>query len=179
MDVASGVVGFLSFSITVCNGLVEYYQSWSSRDEAVNGLIQSLQNLQHTLDLLRKPIANLSDEQVGDEAIKHLNVLEYSLRTKAQHLQEVLQRCRTDKPPADIWEHIKIIRTKALYPFKKNTIQELSRTINDLQGTLALTTNALQLCVRSRMRWGRHSPRCATETQRSSCLTIRMSCPKH
>jgi len=82
MNAVSGIVGFLSFSITICNGLVQYYQSWSSREEAVNDLLQGLTNLHLILDLFREPFAELSAEQIGDEALGHITALEHRLRAR-------------------------------------------------------------------------------------------------
>jgi len=147
MDVVSGIVGFLSFSITICNGLVQYYQSWSSRDEAVNSLLQELTNLHLTLDLFREPFAELSAEEIGDEALDHIITLEHGLRTNVQKLEKILNRCKTNDAPANIQERIHIFKMKAIYPFKKETIQELKRVISDLQGTVLLSSSALQLYV--------------------------------
>ena len=148
MDAVSGIVSFLSFSITICNGLVQYYQSWSSRDQAVNDLLQRLTNLHLTLDLFREPFAELSVEEIGDEALGHIAALEHVLRSNVQKLEKILRLCKSEDAPANIQERIRIFKMKAIYPFKKETIQELRRIISDLQGTMSLSCSALQLYVR-------------------------------
>ena len=98
-------------------------------------------------DLFREPFAELSAEQIGDdEALDHIATLEGGLRSNVQKLEKILKRYATNDAPANIRERIHIIKTKALYPFKKETVQGLRRVVSDLQETGAWHCCAPTVC---------------------------------
>lgn len=145
MEVASGIAGLISLSITACNGLVSYYQSWSSQDEAIAALQQSLTDSHRILRLFHKPLARISAEQIEPEAVEHINKLRQCLKTNLEKLDAVLTRCHANRAPRDVHERIVLMRKKALYPFKKQTVRELAQVTNDIRANLSLCIVALQL----------------------------------
>lgn len=157
MEVASGVAGLLSLGITTCNGLVNYYRSWSSQDETIASLLQGLTSLRETLELFQKPLEDLwliaergqlsLAQTRGGTIIDHINTLRDCLKVNVGKLERVLERCNThaNASSIDVRSRVQRVKKKAGYPLKTQTIQDLRQTIHDLQVHLSLCNNALQL----------------------------------
>lgn len=145
MDPASATVSFVSLSITVLNGLICYYQSWSSQEASVCEALQSLTDVQEILKFFHGVLEGLSELQNDTAAVNRVKILQDHLETRVRRLQSILKDCQTSKPPQNAAKRCKVILKRAIYPFKTQTIQELQKNVDNLRATLCLGTDALQM----------------------------------
>jgi len=145
MEVASGLAGLISLSITVCSGLTQYYQSWSSQDTTIQDALRNLADLQNTLELVDGSLGELIAEQTDTTKVNHVKVLHGNLEVGSQRLKAILTDCQANKPLKDVKERGKVILKRAIYPFKTQTIQELQKTVQDMRANLSIGLEVLQL----------------------------------
>lgn len=62
MDVAGTAVGIASLGITVCQGLLSYYDAWRSYDHDISSTYSDVDDLSKTLILLKTTLQQESDE---------------------------------------------------------------------------------------------------------------------
>lgn len=63
LSVTSGAAGIVSLGITVCQGLVSYYQAWESWEDDVKSAIRDVEGVSNYLYLVNSRIGKLSPEQ--------------------------------------------------------------------------------------------------------------------
>ncbi|KAE9378647.1 hypothetical protein N431DRAFT_396440 [Stipitochalara longipes BDJ] len=145
LGVAAGAAGIISLGISVCDGLLGYYESCKNAraDSArlygsVERLVTNFKDLER---IIQKPI------------LKHTNFagVENNITACKQGvdtLQSELERISgTSKSQHKFWTKA---RARAIYPFKEKTIQNLAGIVDRLIGHLGLAVSTLQLEVEAK-----------------------------
>lgn len=63
MEVAGTAVGIASLGIQVCQGLLDYYNSWKSYDSDISSTYDAISDLSKTLILLKTTLQQQTDEE--------------------------------------------------------------------------------------------------------------------
>lgn len=142
VSIASSAVGILSFGLTVCHGLLEYYHSWKDAEGDVAKMYLAIQGLAKTLVLVKSAIQhkkfNRSIVSQIEESINSTEVGIISLNKKLDKLKINL--------PQDGWkEKSKVQFRRALFPFKESTLVKLKELSNEQRENLSLAINILQM----------------------------------
>jgi hypothetical protein len=145
-SVAASAMGVVSLSIQVCNGLFTYYQDFKSQDEEIRAVMRDLGDLAQTLELLHSTISRRDLSRLHTAEVDHLNVLGSHSREGITTLKAVLEKFQ--KHEAKDWvARLKAASRKAVYPFQKQTIQELQTAVSGLRSNVTIALQVLQLLV--------------------------------
>jgi hypothetical protein len=146
LGVAGSVVGIISLSIQISQGLLKFYRSWKDQDSVVSDICVSLESLSETLTIILtaiqppakydKIVKNNVEENI-DRMSGTLKKLEYELK-KIQGTEIPKSGAR-----ATMRHHIR----RAFYPFKEETLNQLQRAVAEARSNLDLALQMLQMFV--------------------------------
>ncbi len=141
--VASSAAGLVSLGLTVCTGLLKFYESVKGAEEDVKGMYSSIEQLTKTFTYLRSSIqqSQFSKDVVArvEESIRMCESGLVALQKKLSKISNAVQANRG-------WSHkLRSEFQRALYPFRESTIVRLKEICRDLQGNLALALETLQM----------------------------------
>ena len=145
ISIAGGALGAISLSIQVCQGLVSYYDSWKSYEETLFHNDIRLAELEISLEMLKNSLTKL--DPANDVATQHVNKTIMSCRDGMEELKKVLDKCRLVQVPKGFTKQPKDHGRKAVFPFKKDTLNTLKLTVTELQGNVDSAMQVLQLYV--------------------------------
>jgi len=91
MAEAATALGIASFGIQVCQGLLDYYDSWKGRDSDISSARGSVAELSATLVLLED---SLKREELDDQRSQRVHESLQSCRSRLETLSETWQRLR-------------------------------------------------------------------------------------
>ena len=142
LGAASGAAGLLSLGITVCQSLLDYYQSWKDAEENVAKTYTSIEELSNTLRLLAIAVQykDFNGEIVGQirGSIESAEQSLLNLEKKVDKVRVVpLQEGWRDKAKAQF--------RRTLYPFKESTLAKLRELSSETRDNLSLALTLLQV----------------------------------
>ena len=137
-------VGIVSLGLTVCQSLVSYYDSWKSHDEQVKEAVARIEELENVLDVLSGRLARLPSNHEVSSQVQTLTV---SCKASMKKLEDIFEECRKTGNPSTLKEKIQAQRRKALFPFKKDTLESIKATSRDIIGVLNIALQTLQVYV--------------------------------
>jgi hypothetical protein len=143
MEVAGTAVGIASLGIQVCQGLLDYYDSWKSYDSDISSTYIAITDLSKTLILLRTTLHQQADEErVGRvrTCVKDCEDALLKLDKKRDSLQKYSQ-------PEGLRQKMWAGLQKTWYPFRKETLEALKASVADIQERLKLALQVLQLDI--------------------------------
>ena len=140
---AGSIVGLISLSIQCCEGLTKYYSDYKSCSEEINQIILSTDELRLTCQNIEGELQRLSQTQ--QPVIQQIIRLIASCRTGMQNLNDALGQCISTQLPSKLPAKLQQFRVRALYPFKKRTLQTLKDTVHGLQNNLQSALLILQM----------------------------------
>ena len=143
ISVAGTAVGVLSLGIQVFQGLLEYYRAWQGQSEEIKSTLESIACEQLILELLQSTLA----EQPSGFTASVVPVEECITQAGAEFrkLEQILQKCRRSCVQGNVQEHLKNVMKNFLYPFRRETIQDLKNVVAEVGRVLALALQHLQL----------------------------------
>ena len=143
LAVAGSVVGLISLSIQCCEGLTSYYSDYSSYSDEIS---QALQHIDELMILCRNLERELQRRaQPTEPASQQAFRLISHCRNNIQKLEHFLHRCRTAQLPNNFTAQARAFRAKALYPFRKKTLQSLLQAVKNVQRNLEGALQTLQM----------------------------------
>ncbi len=143
---AGSVVGLISLGIQSCQGLTSYYSAWKSYDEQISQTYRNIDELMITCENLERELQRMTVDQ--NPAVRQVVRLITSCQDGIHDLCYALGQCRSTKVPHSLDAKIKLFRARALYPFRKQTLQTLIDSVHSIQGNLGSALQILQLYVR-------------------------------
>lgn len=142
---AGSVVGLISLSIQSCQGLTSYYSAWKSYDAEISQTYHNVDELMITCENLQRELQSII--QVQGPAVQQVVRLIASCEVGIQNLRQALDRCHSTQVPHSFVAKTALYRTRALYPFRKQTLQTLKDTVQSIQSNLGSALHILQLYV--------------------------------
>lgn len=138
------VVGIISLRLTVCHGIVSYYDGWHARDEDIDEAVKDVRVFSRQLSLLHTRIGKLPARQadiVGPAQELAARFTDQGI-TK---LKAILKKCEA-VPSQDGEKHrIHNAARRMLYPFKRATLQALREAVRHTQQSLLTLLQLLQM----------------------------------
>ena len=145
--VASSFAGVISLGITVCHGILQYYDSYKDAEDNVKSMYKSVETLTKTFLVLRRsighhggsPLFNSASVNRVEESICDCEDGISKLETKLAKIKVAKQegQSRTERAKAQI--------RRAKYPFTKSTLAKLKQICGELQDDLLLAMETLQM----------------------------------
>ena len=141
--VASSAAGLVSLGLTVCHGLLKFYESWKGAEDDVKRMYSSVEQLTKTFIHLRRSIQHGQfSRDVVARVEESIRMCENGLLT----LQKKLLKINGATQGNAGWSYkLRSQFQRALYPFKESTIVKLKEICSDLQSSLALALETLQM----------------------------------
>ena len=148
---AGSLVGLISLGIQSCQGLTSYYSAWKSYDEQISQTYRNVNELRITCENLERELRRIDRDQAP--AVEQVSRLIVSCQDGIDSLRYALQRCHSTQIPQNLAAKIHSYRSRALYPFRKQTLQSLRDTVHNMQGNLSFALQILQLYVKRYSIW--------------------------
>ena len=147
---AGSLVGLISLSIQSCQGLTSYYSAWKSYDEQIGHTHRNLDELRITCENLERELQRITQYQ--EPAVQQVVRLIASCQEGINSLRYALEQCQSVQIPDTLTTKIKLYRARALFPFRKQTLQRLRDSVHSVQGNISSALQILQLYVESSQR---------------------------
>ena len=150
MEVAGSAVGIASLGITVCQGLLSYYNDCKDYETDISGTRTSIADLHGTFVLLKE---NLNAGGLDDRRTAQVSSCLQSCTSGLQDLSTKLDELKKYSKPKGLRQKIRAEFQKSAYPFRKDTLDKLQRNVTDVRGRLNTALQILQLSVLQSDRW--------------------------
>lgn len=149
LSITSGVAGFLSLGIQVTQSLVDFYTTYKSQ---ASDLSKTTQNLGHLLRLFESLDRALQSGQPQAQTV--LQEIEKVTQECTEIIIELQSQCQACQKESDkgIQGRIQIAGRRAIYPFRKSTLQRLEEDISELRGILQLALKILSIDQHNELR---------------------------
>jgi len=143
LSVLSGAAGIISLGVTICQGLITYYQAWEAWEEDVHDAVQDIEDFSKFLSLLKARIDKLSANQA--DIVRQAHAAKARLAEAIKKLEDIQDKCKA--VPAQNGERHKLrnFSKRSLYPFKKSTLRELRDAVKDAREGLISLLQLLQM----------------------------------
>lgn len=142
LSIASASVGILSFGLTVCHGLLEYYNTWKDAEGNVAKMYLAIQGLTKTLVLIKSAVEH---KEFNRNIVLQIEESIRSTEAGIASLKKKLDKIRISSPQDGWREKSKAQFGRALFPFKESTLVKLKEVSNELRDNLSLALNVLQM----------------------------------
>jgi ankyrin repeat domain-containing protein 50 len=142
-DVAVGAVGIVSFGITVCQGLLDYYHTWKDAESNVKRMYDSIEMVTKIFILLKSSLDKHPPEK---DILDLVNESVDACKSGVETLEKELKEIKINSPKSDGWkEKLKAQIRRTLYPFHEPTLDHLVSISTGLQDNLKLAMGVLQM----------------------------------
>ncbi|KAI9686777.1 MAG: hypothetical protein M1822_002837 [Bathelium mastoideum] len=144
MDAAGPAVGIASLGITICQGLLSYYDGWKDYGSDIADARDSITDLTDTLSLLKDSLENGGLDRKRTERVQ--SCLK-SCNSGLTELSKKLEELRKYDDPEGFRQKARSGMQRMLYPFRKETLAKLRGNVGDVRERLRVALEALQLAV--------------------------------
>ena len=142
LSISSGAAGLISLGITVCQGLLDYYDSWKNAESNVVRMYTSIRALTETLGLLESA---LQHQAFDPDILIRVEECIKSAQDGIRSLEKKLDKVRL-VPAQEQWKaKAKSQFHRALFPFKESTLVKLNELGNELRDDLSLALSLLNI----------------------------------
>ncbi|KAL2062675.1 hypothetical protein VTL71DRAFT_5747 [Oculimacula yallundae] len=141
LSTAGTAVGIVSLGLQVSHGLITYYSHFKAHDEEIAYLVRKTGSLQGLLQCLESPLRKAGPGDISAQVRNSITACESGLKK----LLAAAQKYGNLAIPTTGEEKLRALKKRALYPFKRSTLQDLSMTLEELLGNMQLALQILTL----------------------------------
>jgi Cdc6-like AAA superfamily ATPase len=143
-EAASSAIGIISFGLTACKGLYEYYHAYRSFDSSISSAFESIAQVASTLVLLKD---SFHDPGLDRERRDKVEACVSDCEGVLTRLNEKLQDLKTNDPKG-FRGKAKAQFQRHAFPFKEQSLKELRNSADEAQSRLAFALQILELTER-------------------------------
>ena len=100
LSISASAAGLVSLGLTVCSGLLDYYDEWKDQHSDISTMCASLETLDRTFKLLDEKVHHpLLDRKSVDRVTESI----ISCAAGVQGLKAKLDKIRNTKPGTKLW----------------------------------------------------------------------------
>jgi hypothetical protein len=141
-SVAGTAVGITSLGIQTCQILFRYYSGCKGIHDDIDDVLRRVEGLQGILDSL-KDVIEIDNHEPSSRLHMALNACE----DVVERLKKLADTCKATKEPKTLEDRLRSAKKRAMWPFKKETVADLQKTLNDFQQNLSLALQSAGLDV--------------------------------
>ncbi|KAK2811859.1 hypothetical protein FQN50_001897 [Emmonsiellopsis sp. PD_5] len=141
-SVTGSAVGVISLGLTVCQGLVKYYQSWKDCGDDIKAMTDSTENLMESLSLID---LQLKSDHLKPDLVSQVEASIKLCQHRMQALNSELEKLKDEAGSGKLKQKLNIQSRRLQYPFKQGTIRRLGDMVSGLRGNISVALEALQI----------------------------------
>jgi len=143
LSVTAGVAGLVSLGIQVTRSLVDFYTSYRDQGSDLAGMTERLEYL---LDIFQSLEKTLLDRHFQADERSLIKNIETSIQDCDELIQELQEQCQKfSKTSNGIKAAVRLAGRRAIYPFRRSTLQKLDEDIDEIRANLSSALDVLQL----------------------------------
>lgn len=100
LSVAASAAGLVSLGLTVCSGLLDYYNAWKDQPSDITAMCESLEALGKIFELLDQKVRH---PLLHRESVERVTESIISCAAGVQGLRSKLEKIRNVKPGTSFW----------------------------------------------------------------------------
>jgi hypothetical protein len=143
LSVLSGAAGIVSFGITICQGLITYYQAWDAWEDDVRNAVQDVESISRFLALFEARIDKLSTAQA--DIINQAHTVKARIAEAVKKLEDIQDKCKAIPAQNGKRHRWRNFSRRSLYPFKQSTLRELQDAVSQARDGLTSLLQLLQM----------------------------------
>lgn len=144
-SVTGSAVGIISLSLTVCQGIVQYYTAFKGQDEEVDHIVEKTSRLTDLLEVLQPRLESYRETRpVTVPKVEECLIACYGAIKK---LERILEKCNQESASDGFREKLRTFARRTLFPFRRKTLQSLRDAVSDCQANLDTAINILQIDI--------------------------------
>jgi hypothetical protein len=140
--VVSGVAGLLSLGITVCKGILVYYDQYKGQRDDIDTMCASVERVGKTLLAISSLITGRKYTQ---SVVDIVNSSIVACQQGLDDLSKKLGKIRTLPPDKSLDTTLANMKRKLMYPLRQSTLVKLREICDDLKENLGLALAALNM----------------------------------
>ncbi|KAK4549934.1 hypothetical protein LTR36_005235 [Oleoguttula mirabilis] len=144
LGIAGSAVGLASLGVQVCQGLLNYYNSWKDYSEDIAAAYRSIEALEETCELLVKALYNCTPDPDQERNMLHSLAL---CKHGFDRLTKKLGNLRKNDDPIGLRQVVKAGGLRLLYPFQNDTLDKIQQTVQDLTWHLKFALEVLHVDI--------------------------------
>lgn len=142
LSVAAGAAGLLSTGIIICSGLLDYYKSFKGAEDHIARMYNSIEALTKTLILIQ---LSTQHKSFNSDIVIRVEEIIHSTQHGIDSLRKKLEKIKII-PQQEGWrEKTKAQFRKLIFPFKESTLLKLTELGDEVQDSLSLALDVLQM----------------------------------
>ena len=143
LSVISGAAGVVSLGITVCQGLLAYYNAWDDWEDDVRNAVTDIEEIQKYLTLLHPRIVKLTVNQA--DIVNQSHSVMARIVTAVKKLEAIRDECQA-VPSHDGKRHrLRNFSRHSLYPFKQLMLRDLRDAVRQARDGLTSLLSLVQM----------------------------------
>ncbi|KAF1997442.1 hypothetical protein P154DRAFT_578863 [Amniculicola lignicola CBS 123094] len=136
-------VGVVSLGLQVLQGLTTYYSQFKSFSTEISAVVGRIENLHLILSALDIPVRKLERDEPISAAVRQCID---NCQAGINDLEAYRRKCgEVPLPSTQKEDRMRLIANKLLFPFRKNSLEDLGKILDRLQLSLDTIIHALQL----------------------------------
>lgn len=137
LSATAAAVSFISLGIEVCKGLGSYFRDMRTHDKDVGNLSERIDGFRITLEALKDILPKVEDlDSSASPLLQHVRIQMLSCHKGMDTLGAALKKFQSIGAVSSFQEKLHNLKQRSLYPFRKEVLQELQRTVSEMQGNL-------------------------------------------
>lgn len=145
--VAASAAGLASLGIQCCKGLRTYYSSFKAYDEQIGANIEQTQVLAVLFENLERVLSRNAANPARTSSLQRVDGILSKCRDRVERLRSVLEKCQSTTLPSGQLGSLQKIKTRALFPFRQQTLITVRENVESLRSNLQFALNISQMCV--------------------------------
>lgn len=139
-----GIIGAISLALQVTQGLKIYYTQFTSYHEDIAAVIARTKRLESVLRALEPSVLRLGldDDPISDEIRSCIMECIDAVKKLKAHQEKCGE---VDTIPDTLRTRIYIAKKRLAYPFRKDTLEDLNKSLDRFLGTLQVIIQALDM----------------------------------
>lgn len=144
LSAAASAASFISLGIEVCKGLMSYFRNLRGQDEDICTFSERIENFRFTLETL-DPLLPMVEhlESSASPPLQNVRRQILSCCKGMNTLKAALTKFQSIEVASGFREKLNNLKQRGLYPFRKEVLQELQRTVADMQRNLNTALHVL------------------------------------